>query len=398
MAYYEQLKERKYRLCTNDPNAVGRKRLYQQIEVPADIAKSDRKTKQWLDRELALFVDKVDNGELIKTERITLDDFLPQWKKGYAEQNMGEYTRYMTDNVYRIYVQPTFGDMRLDKIKTMQLVNFFAELKLKNGKEMATNTKQNIYKVVKSLFDYAFKWKLISANPMDGVDKPTAGKKEKREMKNRKSFYTRSEVESVITALYDLAENWRLYFLGVLLGGFRRGEMLAVEWHHVDYELCGLWIEKQITFDDEGNKTEGELKTEESEGFIPMPKWYMDDLKKFQLEWKKEKMLSKVWLGGTKQYVFHGGQGTMYYPNTPSLTWRRFLKARELPSVRLHDLRHTTAMLLRENGADLKQIQERLRHSKLGTTADIYTHESAMISRESADQLESLNPRITKTK
>src|SRR5690606_1727527 len=126
MAYYEHLKDNKWRHCTNDPNAVGRKRLYQQVEVPPDIYRSERKTKQWLDRQLALYVDKVENGEIVKSARLTLDDFLPQWQNGYAKQNMGDYTRYMTDNMYRIYIQPVFGHMRIDKITTLQLVNFFA--------------------------------------------------------------------------------------------------------------------------------------------------------------------------------------------------------------------------------------------------------------------------------
>src|SRR5690606_4796606 len=108
--------------------------------------------------------------------------------------------------------------------------------------------------------------------------------------------------------------------------------------------------------------------------------------------WEEEKKICKEWLGGTKQYVFHGGNGIMYFPTTPTTTWRKFLQSRELPSIRLHDLRHTTAMLLRESGADLKAIQERLRHTKISTTADIYTHESTIISRDSADRLDSLNP------
>ena len=63
-----------------------------------------------------------------------------------------------------------------------------------------------------------------------------------------------------------------------------------------------------------------------------------------------------------------------------------------LPHIRLHDLRHTTATLLREDGASLKDIQERLRHTRLSTTADLYTHESELVSRETADRLEKLNP------
>jgi hypothetical protein len=53
-------------------------------------------------------------------------------------------------------------------------------------------------------------------------------------------------------------------------------------------------------------------------------------------------------------------------------------------------------MLLRESGADLKTIQERLRYTKLDTTANIYTHKSEAISRAAADQLEELNPKSIK--
>ena len=52
-------------------------------------------------------------------------------------------------------------------------------------------------------------------------------------------------------------------------------------------------------------------------------------------------------------------------------------------------------MLLRMQGVDVKSIHERLRHSKLGTTADLYTHIATEVSRNAADQLEQFNPKIT---
>ncbi|NIK79070.1 integrase [Paenibacillus castaneae] len=65
-----------------------------------------------------------------------------------------------------------------------------------------------------------------------------------------------------------------------------------------------------------------------------------------------------------------------------------------LPRVRLHDLRHTTAMLLREYGADLKTIQEHQRHSKLATTTDIYMQrDTTIVSRGSADLFDVLDPK-----
>ncbi|BFH60767.1 hypothetical protein PAJ34TS1_13590 [Paenibacillus azoreducens] len=38
---------------------------------------------------------------------------------------------------------------------------------------------------------------------------------------------------------------------------------------------------------------------------------YMDELKRYEREWKKERMCCKNWLGENKQYIFHGGQGIM---------------------------------------------------------------------------------------
>jgi integrase len=52
-------------------------------------------------------------------------------------------------------------------------------------------------------------------------------------------------------------------------------------------------------------------------------------------------------------------------------------------------------MLLRESGADLKTIQEQLRHAKLDTTANVYTHKSDSVSRAATDRLEALNPKLS---
>jgi len=257
----------------------------------------------------------------------------------------------------------------------------------------------NIYKALKSILDAAEKWRIISSNPMNGVDRPVADKKEKRALRTTKRSYTRSESEQLILALGDESDLWRMYFLGVLLGGFRRGEMLAVEWPRVDFEHGGLYIEKQISLDEQGRSVEVEVKTEESEAFVPMPRWYMAELAQYKKTWNKERLQQGGrWRGVDKQYLFHSGHGEKFYPDTPSHRWRKILAKHDLPVIRLHDLRHTTAMLLREDGVDMKSIQERLRHTRLSTTADLYTHESELVSRETADRLEKLNPFPTHSK
>lgn len=365
----------------------------------AALLKTTKRLKEYLEDQLADFKREVLSGEYIKPNRTTFKTFVEKtWKKNYADIELGDYTRGNYMYLISTHLIPRFGHMELSEIKTMHIVSFMTFLKSpearkkQNGKPLAASSQLNIYKAIKAIFDAAHDWNIISKNPMDGVKRPVADKKEKRELRNRKKSYTRSEAEQLILALNKEPKRWRLYFIGVMLGGFRRGEMLGVEWENVDYETGSIYIETQITFDEEGQKTEGELKTEMSEAWVAMPKWYMDELRIYEEEWKDEKAACPNWIGGEKRYVFHPGNGSMYYPNTPSLTWRKFLKRHNLPHIRLHDLRHTTATLLRASKIDLKAIQERLRHSKLSTTADLYTHESDEINREAADTFDIFDP------
>jgi integrase len=106
-----------------------------------------------------------------------------------------------------------------------------------------------------------------------------------------------------------------------------------------------------------------------------MPELYMRELKEYHHHLKLNRLQDgDAWQGGDKFYVFQNGFGKPYYFNTPSLWWRRFLKRHNLKQIRLHDLRHSAASLLIEEGIDLKTIQERLGHKKYQTTADIYAH------------------------
>ncbi|WDL96896.1 tyrosine-type recombinase/integrase [Alicyclobacillus sp. ALC3] len=375
-----------------------RKTLHVEDEA---LLKTTRRLQDYLRMELAAFQREVESGQYVKPERTTFADFVSTWKTNYADLHMGAYTRKNYLGIVNSQLLPTFGHLELSKIKTMHIVSFFTQLRSRDGrkdgrdKPLSTNTLLNIYKALKSILDAAERWRVIPSNPMEGVDRPVADKAERRSLRAKKRAYTREEAEQLIIALADEPEHWRLYYLGVVLGGFRRGEMLAVEWPQVDFEHGGIMVEKQLSLNEEGRTVEAELKTAESQAFVPMPRWYMAELSRYREAWIRERwklQQAQRWEGSDHEYVFHNGTGHHFYADAPSLRWRRFLDKHDLPRIRLHDLRHTTAMLLREDGADLKSIQERLRHSRLATTADLYTHESDLVSRETADRLEKLNP------
>ena len=125
-----------------------------------------------------------------------------------------------------------------------------------------------------------------------------------------------------------------------------------------------------------------------------MPKWYMDELAIYYEQWKEEKeTLSDVWEGRDTQYLFHNGRGKSLYHTSPTARWRKFIAKNELKYVRLHDLRHSSATLLIEEGASIKAIQERLRHKQHQTTANIYAHVTKQVSRELANKFDKYDPK-----
>lgn len=403
MPTFEQRGKNSWRLVVDvTKNSAGKKRNHEKktirITDPA-ILNSPTKLQNHINMELAKFQIEVDSGKHIKVTHILFSEFIETWEKNHAEEQLGGFTLKNYISIINSQLIPEFGDSVISKIKTIDIVSYFTKLRSPDGrkdgkkKPLATNTLLNIYTVLKSIFDTAHQWDFINKNPMDGVRRPLASKSEKKEMKLRKKSLTSEEAIQVILVLSELPSNWSLYFIGLVIGGFRRGEMSGIEWPAVDFKQGGLMIEKQITFSKDGETIEGDVKTVDSEAFVPMPNFYMNTLKDYKKEWEEEKdLLGSRWLGGDKQFLFHGGYGDMLYPDAPTKYWVRLRKKENLPNIRLHDLRHTMAMLLREEDVDMKTIQERLRHARLETTSRFYTHESEQISRQAADLLEKYDP------
>lgn len=404
MPAIEKRGNRSYRLIVEGtPGPDGRTQEKKTIRVPEELLKAPQKLDNYLNKELVKFQIEVESGEYVKPDLTTFAAFTEKWKTNYADVNLGGNTKKNYYAIIKTHLNPEFGHMKLNTIRTMHIVSYLSKLRApesrkdKRNKPLSTNTILNVYRVLKSILDAAAKWRVIARNPMEGVDRPVAGKKERRELKQQKKFYSSDEAKQVILALCEEPEHWKLYFLGVMMGGFRRGEMLGVEWPQVDFKTGGLWIIKQITFDEYRNVIEGEVKTDDSEAFVPMPKWFMEELRSYKNRWEEKRGTLREgskWTGDKKEFLFHDGYGTHLYPDAPTLKWRRLRQKHNLPHVRLHGLRHTAAMLLREEQVDLKTIQERLRHSRLETTSNIYTHKSEIVSRLAADKLEKFNPAL----
>ena len=73
-------------------------------------------------------------------------------------------------------------------------------------------------------------------------------------------------------------------------------------------------------------------------------------------------------------YVYVNDMGELIKPGYLTQAFPTFLKKHGLRPIRFHDLRHSNASMLHANGVAMKEIQQWLGHSDIGTTSNIYTH------------------------
>lgn len=389
MARIEKRGERSWRLEVSAGfDSEGKRIRYRKtITVEDDnLLKKEKKLREYLETELAKFRQEVEAGAYIKPEKMNFTQFVNEWKTRYAEKEFSPLT--LTTYMYHVknHILPAFGNKKMDDIKPFHIVKFISDLQRPETSKkgpLSSSTIIYIYNVLRNIFKTATDWKIISKNPMDGIKKP---KKEKQEV----SFYSMEEVKKLITALQEEPEVYRLFFLGALLGGFRRGELLALEWTDVDFEENVIHIRKSISLERAGKIFEKGTKNEE-ERIVDMPSWYMDELKKYRKKWREEKLvIMDRWEGGDREYIFHAGFGKPFYPSWITHWWADFLSRHGLRKIRLHDLRHTSATMLIEAGAPLKAIQERLGHKQYQTTADIYAHVTKKASKGLAETIDKI--------
>lgn len=256
------------------------------------LIKTTKKLREFLETELHKFKIEVEAGEYIVPQKMTLDQFVQdEWIPKYASktENLSPLTFRNYVSHFDTHISPSLGHKHLGDIKTLHVVTFIDDLgkpgARKDGKEgrLSNGTIQYIYRVLKNILERAKEWGLIKVNPIIGVKKPKVGRPEIH-------FYDEVEAQEVISALDKEPRTWRLFILGSMIGGFRRGELLALEWTDVDFDNMTLSINKSISLTVDGHAVEKEPKSKSSIRIVDMPEWYMDELKIHKHEWKKEKL------------------------------------------------------------------------------------------------------------
>lgn len=171
-----------------------------------------------------------------------------------------------------------------------------------------------------------------------------------------------------------------LYPLWVLLAvtGMRRGEVLGLKWKDIDLPYRVLMIRQTIVAAGK-HVYVSRPKTTRSVRRVAL-----DSASVLVL---KEYATASDAAHDPDAWIFSDSSGTFLQPTSISKMFRRLVSETDLRPIRLHDLRHTSATLALEAGIHPKIVSERLGHSTVSLTLDVYSHAIPHLQEEAADQL-----------
>lgn len=345
------------------------------------LLRTKKKLDDHLKKELYKFQMEVESGEYIKPERMSLREFVRHWEKNYAEENLSPGTLESYNSHLDVHILPVFGDMRLEQIRPKHILDFLSDLR--KEKKLSGSTVQYSYRVLRNVFERAREWEFVTENVIAKVQRPRAEKR-----KANDNVYDEQEVEGIFKAMESEPLHWQVFISLALSCGFRRGENLALETDKINWGKNQIKIDQAIVRGEKGRAVLKDPKSYTSTRIVTVPESIMLLLK--QLHMKNMKLRSDAgdyWKEEKHNWLFCNDDGTHFYPTTPTTWWRRFTERKKIRYIRLHDLRHTSATFLINQGVHAKVISERLGHADIRITMDTYGRVLEAADQEAANKL-----------
>ncbi|MDE3076506.1 MAG: site-specific integrase [Chloroflexota bacterium] len=319
------------------------------------------------------------DGLPLPDERVTVGEYLDYWldsAKRLGSIRRGTWENY--ESYVRLHLKPGIGRLPLAKLTPGQVQQFMAT-KLEAG--ASPNLVRYCRVVLRAALGQAAKEGLIARNVVTLTTPPkgarrTAGKP-----------LTPDEARRLLDGLKG--DRLRVLHTLMLILGLRQGEALGLRWSDLDLDggMCHVRVEltrAAATFRLE------ELKTDRSRRDLPLNPGLIAILEDHKTDQNKERSAAgKAW-ADEWGLVFTTKNGHPIHSSTATHSFQRALVRLGIEKRRHYDLRHSTASLLINEGAELRDVMEQLGHSQIALTANTYGHIFMDRKKRLADKLTGL--------
>ena len=312
---------------------------------------------------------------------MTVNQLFDQWFETVAQNRYSHKTLKNYKGVIAYDVRPVIGKVCLSELQPRHIQSVFSRMVARGT---SSNTRRRLYSVIAMALDSAVAWGTLETNPITRVEIP------RREVKEMHAL-TKDEVRRLL-AVTDKGF-YAEYFRTAVVTGMRPGELSALRWRDVDFNECTISVQRSLVW--KGLVADGWMlvppKTQRGRREITISKSLATSLAAL----KSRQQHVKRAAGDQYQdhgFIFADREGRPLYPE-PLIkqVFRPALKRAGLPTtIRLYDLRHTSATLLLKAGEHIKVVSERLGHANVAITLEIYTHVLPGMQRDTANKMEEL--------
>lgn len=323
-------------------------------------------------------------------KRQTVEAFSALWLESL---NLAPSTLAGYRKITRNQVTPQLGAKRLDTLTPSMLKAHYKHLRdhggngAKNqGRGLSPNTIAKVHNVIAAMLDAAVADGYMNTNPARHPTVKAPGTQEIRGAQEEITTWTAAELRTFLEWDQDVyQDDMHTLWAVVAQTGMRRSEAIALRWQDFDPGNQRIAVRRAAD-----TATPREVKSTKSGAarVVDISPGLVGELK----AWKKVRGSISLEFAKAGAYIFGNPDGELRSPNEVGRRWRRRIQAAQtdlpdLPVITLHELRHTHATLLLQAGVQPKVVQERLGHSTIAITMNIYSHVMPTMQRDAVDRL-----------
>lgn len=341
------------------------------------------RTKKEAEDALTEALERMRTGMWIDPGTTTVGEYIAEWMAVMSSMVL-DTTERGYEQMMRNWVVPRIGSIRLAELTPMHLRSLQAEL-LANGRVdgtggLSARSVASCRRTLKKALKDAVRWGLIVRNPMDAVDAPRVIEAEQETWNSEQAgVFLDAVVED------DYFAMWALF----LTTGLRRGEVAALRWDDFDAVRATLSVVRNRVTAGRGRAVSThQPKTRRGHRLVSLDATTVDLLRTHRAAQLAERdRLGPAWTDSG--FMFCGAEGLPLHPDTISSWFKELTAPLDIPQIRLHDTRHTSATLALKAGVHPKVVSERLGHATVGITLDLYSHVLDGMQEDAAEEIAS---------